>query len=368
MKKLNISVLLLVFFTCDFTYATVGNNGIPTEEQVQKLAAAVWKEPIKSIDMTFYEDYTTVPEPVEQIHKRAEEIADEEFKQLGRPLDKLEPYEIERRNKNIEVNFKNWIEDQKFPRKIKKRVRISGDNQRIDFVKVGPDKELGPDTPFIHTFINTKDANTGDFVSYHYAGDMNTVFVSTRKWTKETIVQFAGIPITGALQVFLGIDKGTPTLPNYIPDQNKMTELARTGFAFIESIGGVKVEKSVVNKISVYPDPNAPDTKDKIEIGDPNSFPTAIMVCDRKDYSRVYHAEYHIPTTNQLIYFRECGNFNSNGFPHNITEIRYDANGNFMEKSVYKVLNVELNSSIPSEIFKIHPPQGYKIVDQRSKK
>jgi hypothetical protein len=368
MKRSNALVLLLVVFTCGSIYAAEKNSGIPTQEQVQKLATAAWKEPIESIDITFYKDYTKVSEPVEQIHKRAEEFADREFK--GRSINELKPYEIERRNKIIEINFKNWVENQKFPRKIKSWVRISGDKQRIDLVKVGLNESLESNVPLVDTFINAKDANTGNFVSYHYAGDMNTVFVDTTKWTKETIVQFVGVPIAGGLQAFLGIDKGsTLTSLNYIPDPNKMAELARTGLASIESVAGIKVKGNKgVNKISVRPDPNTSNARDIIEMGDPNYFPTAVLMCDRKDYSRVYRTEFHVQTTNKLIYLRECGDFDSNGFPHSITEIKYEKDGNLAEKSVYKVIKVELNPSIPDEVFKFNPPQGYKVVDHRLKK
>lgn len=370
MNRLNILVLILLVLACGFTYAGSENIAIPTEEQVQKLAAAAWKEPIKSIDVTFYKDYTTVPEPIEQIRKRAEEFADRKLK--GRSLDELKPYEIERRNKIIEANFKNWVESQKFPRKIKKRVRISGDNQRIDFVKVGPDKELGPNTPFVHTFINTKDANTGDFVRYHYAAKMNTVFVDTAKWAKENIAQFAGIPFATAstLQFFLGIDQGsTPTSLNYIPNPNKMAELAKTGLASIEPIRGAKKkENMVVNRIAIRSDPNAPDTRDIIEIGAPNYFPIVVLICDREDYSRVYHIEAQIPTKTQIIYIRECSDFDSQGFPHNITEIEYNKDGNLEKKSIYRIDKVEINPVIPDEIFKFNPPTGYKVTDLRLKK
>jgi hypothetical protein len=221
MKRLNILVLLMVVLAGGFTNAGSENIAIPTEEQVQKLAAAAWNEPIKSIDVTFYKDYTTEPEPVEQLRKRAEEIVDSRFE--GRSINELTPYEIKERNEIIEINLKNWIENQKFPRKTKCRVRISADKQRIDMVKVRPNEPFGPDMPFVDAFINTKDANTGDFISYHYAGDINAVFVDTTKWTKETIAQFAGMPILLAksLQLFLGIDQGsTPKSLNYIPDPN----------------------------------------------------------------------------------------------------------------------------------------------------
>ena len=365
MKGSKILVLLLVVLACSFTYAGSENTAIPTEEQVQKLAAVAWKETIKSIDVTFYKDYTKVPEPVEQIRKRAEEIADSRFK--GRSLDELKPYEIERRNKFIEINLKNWVEDQKFPRKSKSRVWISGDNQRTDMVQVGPNEPLGLNTPFVHTFVNTKDP-TGEFVSYHYTGDMKTVFVRTTKWAKENIAQFAGIPFGTALtlQFFLGIDQGsTPTSLNYIPDPNKMAELVRTGLASIES--KAKGNKAV-NRIAIRSDPNDPDTRDIIEIGDPNHFPLVALICDRKDYSRVYHIEAQIPTKTQIMYIRECSDFDSQGFPHNITEIQYDKDGNLTKKSVYRIEKVELNPVIPDEIFKFNPPEGYKVIDSRSKK
>jgi len=371
MKGSKILVLILVVLACSFTYAGSENTTIPTEEQVQKLAAAAWKEPINSIYVTFYKDYTKVPKPVEQLRKRAEEIADEEFK--GRSIDELKPYEIERRNKTIEENLKIRVENQKFPRKAKCQVWISVDNYRIDMVEVGPNERLGPNTPFVHTFINIKDATTGEFVSYHYAGNMKTVFVRTKKWAKKDIAQFAGLPFTTALtlQFFLGIDQGsTPTsLLNYIPDPNKMTELARTGLAAIEPIRGAKAKGNmVVNRIAIRSDPNAPDTRDIIEIGDPNHFPSVVLICDSKDYSRVYHIEAQIPTKTQIMYIRECSDFDSQGFPHNITEIQYDKDGNLTKKSVYRIEKVELNPLIPDEVFEFRPPPGYKVIGSRSKK
>jgi hypothetical protein len=370
MKWSKILVLLLVVFASGYIYSAYKTSDVPTEEQVQKLAATAWKEPVKSIDVTFYKDYTKVPEPIEQIRKRAEEFVDREFK--GRSIDELKPYEIERRNRIIEENFKTWVENQKYPRKAKCRVWISGNNQRIDMVTVGPNEPLGPNTPFVHTFINTKDANTGDFVSYHYAGEMNAVFVDTKKWAKETVTQFADMPVLTAigLQFFLGTDQGsTPKSINYISDPNKMAELARTGLATIEPIRGAKAKgNKAVNRIGIRSDPDSPGARDIIKMGDPNHFPTVVLICDREDYSRIYRFEGRNPTTNQIMYVRECNDFDSQGFPHNVTEIQYDKDGNLKEKSVYRIIKVELNPSIPADVFEFHPPEGYKIVDQRSKK
>lgn len=159
MNRSKILVLLLVVLACSFTYAGSENINIPTEEQVYKLAAAVWKEPINSIHVTFYKDYTKVPKSIEQLRQRAEEIADEEFR--GRSIDELTPYEIERRNKTIEINLKSRVEKQKFPRKAKSQLWISGDNYRIDMVEVGPNEPLGPNIPFVYTLRLHQRCNHG---------------------------------------------------------------------------------------------------------------------------------------------------------------------------------------------------------------
>jgi hypothetical protein len=315
---------------------------------------ATWKESVKTIDITFYKDYMRAPEPVEQLRKKAEEFADREFN--GRSVDELKPYEIERRNAIVDANLKNWIGEQKLPRKVKSRVRISGDKQRIDIVFAEANESLKLNTPFVDTFINTKDTTTGEFVSYHYAGDIETVFITTEKWAREAIIQFWHMPrlVMTALQFFLGVvDKESL---NYVPDPDKIAKLAKTGLVDTEF---------VVTRISVRPDSDAPESRDMIEIDASGQIPSTILICDKNDYSRVYRAEFYFPTTNQIIFLRECSNFNSEGFPRSITETQWDKNGNFVEKSNYTIIKVELNPSVPDEIFELNPPEGYVVNDSR---
>ena len=90
-----------------------------------------------------------------------------------------------------------------------------------------------------------------------------------------------------------------------------------------------------------------------------------VMICDRKDYSRIYRFETQNPGKTQFMFLRECNNFDSQGFPHNITETQWDKDGNFVEKSIYSVIKVELNPSIPDEVFQLSPPVGYVVNDPR---
>lgn len=120
-----------------------------------------------------------------------------------------------------------------------------------------------------------------------------------------------------------------------------------------------------MNRISIHPDPNAPNSRDIIRIGDPNYFPLVVLTCDKDDYSRGYRVEACVPTKNLITYIRECNDFDSQGFPHNIIETRYDIDGNFVEKSVYRIIKVELNPSISDEVFELRPPANYEVDDRR---
>ena len=48
-----------------------------------------------------------------------------------------------------------------------------------------------------------------------------------------------------------------------------------------------------------------------------------------------------------------------------MTEIKYERDGTFKEMSVYKIVKVELNPSISDEVFKLQPPEDYKVTDLR---
>ena len=88
-----------------------------------------------------------------------------------------------------------------------------------------------------------------------------------------------------------------------------------------------------------------------------------MLICDREDYSRVYYSGIRNPLTGKLLVTKECSNFDSQGFPHNATVIKFDMDGNLKEKEVYTVERVELNLVIPDDVFEFRPPEGYKVTD-----
>jgi hypothetical protein len=53
--------------------------------------------------------------------------------------------------------------------------------------------------------------------------------------------------------------------------------------------------------------------------------------------------------------------FDSQGYPHNITKMEYDTNGNLNKRMIYQVLDVNLNGPVPEEVFEFNPPHDYEI-------
>jgi len=367
MDKLKIAVLLIVLLVNTSVYAKTDTNSLPNEEQIQKLVAAAWKEQerIRDIDITYYKEYTIPPKPAEQIRKEVEGFFENErnmIQQTYEPNSQDMKIMLKKMNKAIEMNVNSRVKRQQFPRLIHSRVRISGKNQRVDSVTAEPGKQLDPNIPFDGTYVNVGDHLSKDFFSFHYEHKIKSAVIEDESgWVRRDPARFAHMPlgIPFLLRAGLGVNQGTETNHFFVPDANKMEEFKRTGILKIST------EKF---QVKITPDTNAPKTRDRTEVGPLRYSQRDVIICDKKDYSHVYHAEFRIPGIDHIVYLRDCSNFDSQGFPHNITEIQYDKDGNLKEKSVYRVIKVELNPSISAEVFEFHPPEGYKVVDHRSKK
>ena len=368
--KRQIAFLLLLLQVSSFTYAKANLEKLPTEGQVAKLAMAASKGKPHSIDVTLYLELTTPPKPIEQIRKEVEEMIDrmdqEFYKKMGWTKDSLPDYAAKRRKRAIEINFNLQVKRQQFVRLIKKRIRKTGHNQRVDQVIAEPGEELDPNMPFESTYVNVGNRDSVDFYSFDYKHKIQSAHIEDESgWVKRDPARFACMPlgVASVLQTILGANQGTITDPIFVSDFKKMQELTKTGIVKIDIAGGVRRFR-----IMVTPEQNGSGNRDRIEIGDPNYLPTTVMVCDRGDYSRVYNVKFFSRRTGKPFYVRECSNYDNQGFPRNVTEIQYDKEGGLKEKSVYNIVKVDLEPSLPEDLFSFQPPSGYKVKDQRSKK
>ncbi|MHC4155301.1 MAG: LolA family protein [Planctomycetota bacterium] len=355
-KLATLSLLVLIVFI--YGEAAL-SEGLPDEEQVDKLVAAVWKDKPDRIDATIYKTISKPPKPYGQIRERMEDFFAKDKSWI---LQEYEPNShgrtvmLEKLNRNIEMNVERIMKEQQQPTRIKTRIRISGGRERHDTAYTRtPDVSLGPNTPFEGTFVDLGEHVQGDIKAFSYHHDTKIANIDTKGWKASHIEDLTGLPyrITIGWKVVMGTQT---TSGLYVPDPDKIQEIKRTGLLLDRF------------SLTVIPDPEAPSTRDRIELRDPNYGITTILICDRNDYSRLYSLKSYMPTTGHVSYVRECSNFDSQGFPHNAVVIEYDIEGKLKKKETYIIEEVDLNPVIPDEVFKFNPPDGYKVTDLRARK
>jgi hypothetical protein len=251
MNKTKILVSLIMLFGGTCVYAKQETNSLPTEEQVQKLVTAAWKEQGRSrdIDITLYRELITPSKSIEQIRQEVESSFKNKrdmIQQKYEPNSQGMKIMSEKMNKTIEMNVNSRVRRQQFPRLIKSRVRISGNNQRVDQVIAEPEEDLDPDVPFDGTYVNVGDRRSGDFYSFHYEHKIKRAIIEDDSgWARKDPAGFAymplGIPVL--VRMGLGINQGTETNPFYVPDPNKIQEFraAQEFWPFLPSYSRLKL-------------------------------------------------------------------------------------------------------------------------------
>jgi len=352
-----IRLSVAVFAVWMFGQATSA-EGLPDDEQVAKMAAAAWKDKPESIDATVYKTITTPPKPYHEIRKRFESSFANERKQIlerHKPDSRARTIMLEKLNRTIEMNVQITLKEQQHPRRIKTRIRISAGRERHDSAyAMTLDVLLGPNTPFDATAVDLGKRAAGDIRAFGYEHRLKIANIKTSGWKASHIEEFTGLPAMTKLGWKMLMGKKTSS-GLYVSDLDKMEEIARTG-VFSEGY-----------RLTIGPEPNFPAARDRIEVKNPEVAGRIVLICDRADYSRVYSIRSYQHKTGRLLRVRECSNFDSQGFPHNVTVIEYDADGKLKKKEAYRFAKVVLNPAIPDEVFEFRPPEGYKVNDRRPK-
>lgn len=363
--------ILLTVFTVNSSMADT--SVLPTYEQAVKLVAAAWKPPPRSIDVTYYitvKNNRRTEEKLRQIYEGA-------FDQMYGPDEELNSFMLERKKMGIQMNVDNRLaEQQQGGMKIKYRVRFDGNRYRLDKVYGSPDrtilkgtaqeeflpgKKLDANTPFEMTYIDTLTLTNG-FERYKYShGDKGASIGKiehspTKSFENDAISKILIMPNASILQMKLGTRQNNLVTEPYDINEPKIEQLCSG------TLEGIRVE--------IRPAPNEPDAKDRIEISLYNDEKievyTSLMICAKDDYSKVYYCQTPNPASNKPpIFTRACSNFDAQGFPHNVTEVRYDGKGKVKLCETYKIENVRLNIPIPKEVFQFNPPEDYIVTDFR---
>lgn len=363
------SVSLLI---CVSAYAGAGPCKNAGEAHVARLAAAAWKEYPVDIDVTLYMQQKEAPKSLEEIRQIWEGV----FSGREESERELSAYELERRKKNIEINVERMIKEQQVGRWFKKRVRMSGDRRRIDqtyirpeviFAQGGDPSEFEPqgavalNDPCDLTGVSVPDNQRGGYTYFAYSHTTATksVQISNKRGpggVNIDSIRLAGLPrgVRVLLQSLLGVKENTSNGVFYVPDSEKLDKLENT-----------ELEEM---SVSVCPDSKAPEKRDRVEIKIPADAGQAgiILICEREDYSRVYHFEARNATNGQTLIVRKSSEFDSQGFPRKVVTTEYNIDGSLKKEQTYIITKVKLTPSIPDHVFEFNPPEDYVVTDHRT--
>jgi hypothetical protein len=325
------------------------------EEQIDRLMESAWKEKIDRLDALVYKHTIELPKSEEEIRQKHE-------KSLYDLWDIYETHsaalEQEQRNRQVQKNVEWALQAQKAGRRVKQRIRIDRTHLRVDQILILPEMvllegtpyeqkrpatEYGPDDPYEMTFLYIEQKE----YRYNHMSQSVTIFARSKPTMIRDIQEFTSQ--TKILQGFLGTTTGSED-PLYAPDPEKIRRLAETGFLDRDQW------------LTIVPDPNVPERNVRIEIGQGEK-PQTILICDKEDYSRVYELKVFFPKTGNLIIHRTFSQFDENGFPRRAILTEYDLEGNFKEKEIYTIEEVNLNPDFPPEVFAFDLPKGYEVND-----
>ena len=339
----------------------------PGEMQVRKLAAATWKDKPLSIDVTLYKQVIRPTKSTDEFR----EMYEKAFDQI-RPVGSLRPNELEVRDREVQQNVERALKEQEVGQKTKERIRIAGYRKRMDQVfgrpevvllkgtpheRTMPEIPLDLNTPYEMTIVHAGDPDQKDYTNFKYFHSGKTAEISNAKsgrWKITDVMELAQFPFD--MRGILGREEQVGGRAVYVPDEKKMEIVSTTG----------SIDKTV---IQICPDTNNPNTRDRIEIKTQGKLNDLVaIVCDKNDYSRVYYIRITNPLTGTPLMERRCSDYDNQGFPHSVTTTEYGLDGEFKKKEIIKVEKVELNPSLPDEIFEFRPPEGYAVRDLRTDK
>jgi len=347
-------VILFTVFTVNSSMADI--SALPTYEQAQKLVAAAWKSPPRSIDVTYYLAVKDKKKTEEHFRKIYKEHFDNEYG----PDEELSADMLERKEGKIQENVDYGLAQQKKREKIKYRIRYDGKSCRVDRVYGSPEKILDANTPLETTLIETP-APTVGLELYRYSHNNKSATVEKRERSPITVINnqlnsIVMIPNAVILQMKLGTRKDDLVTEPYDVNETKIKQLCS---GTLENF-----------TVKIRPDENEPNAKDRIEISlyldDKIEAFTSLMICAKDDYSKVYYFEDLNSITNKSpIFTRTCSDFDTQGIPHHVTQIQNNGKGDVILHEIYRIENVRVNISIPKEVFEFNPPEDYVVTDYR---
>jgi hypothetical protein len=333
---------------CSVNVNAVSNQNLPTKNQVSKLATLLWKDYSSEIDITLYKEIEKPPLKVEQIRAIVQDAYGKS--EIGALYTKDNVVE---RDREIEQEINRILIEQESTTILLKRIRKSNNLQYTDQTKARDGLKLTDETPFEKSYVNGGDRSRKDYThfSYDHVSKIASVLNNSTMWRTSNVLDFQGLPQYTAiiLQSLIGTAEKNGQELTITPDAEKIKNLV---------LG--KNEKMLV---LISHEGN----RDRIEIKIPpdSENPAFVLLCNQDDYTKIYNYEVSNPKTGDILFSREFDDYDEFGYPHSVTNTKFDEDGKLRRREHHAVIKVDLTPSFSEEIFKFQVPPGYSLVDRR---
>jgi len=355
MKRLNV----VVFALLGVSFAN-SELQLLDASHIQKLVAAISKQPPASMDITYYRTVWDLSRDAQDFRRIYEEAATE----LYGPEEDIVPAMAKRRERMIQLNTERCLKEREVGKKSKIRIRYQGGCHRIDHVRgvpartifrgtdderFEPGKKLDATTDFTVSEIRITDPNnvTRLYTYFHNGKTVSVRTISERQARPlDEVTRFAMMPSVPA-------DIVRKKLFDQIPDG-----LAKANVVTMEQL-----QQGTLAGLDIAIDEDTTNAAATVQLRIVWGTATVpalrmLLVCDPEDYAKVY--SYEARTARGVLLWKETrSDFDSQGFPHNVTRVQYDDAGNVMRRESYQVEAVQMNVPIPPEAFAVDPKGEY---------
>ena len=328
-----------------------GNNSV-SQEVVEKLADALWRDIPDSVDITVSEELQykarTLAE-VEQLVRKMYPADDKNLPMTKEDLDALRRDEVAR-----------IMKEQLIPKILMKRVVIAGANYRLDITTIREPSDA--EGPFHETMVNAVSKESGAITTYRIDRRGKSVsLLKGRDWKKQDYRDL-GTFSSGVRLVLKGLlgklEKATKEEIMFARDEAKISACVK----------GSEEAAKITRAVETGADGRRVDVLTVFIPGAPHHI--GKWVLDASDYNICYREELFNPLTGAPLVIREHSDF----FVVEGTDYIYPGHSTFTrfspeDGSIIQTKNITVESvyigEIDPNLFSFAPPKDYVVTDRR---
>lgn len=340
--------LLSLFIPCgEDQSATSGGDGSYPATTVRKLCDAAWASVPKRFDILLYQERMLKQMSPQDVEKMVKDALD-----ATTPKDaSVSPSE---RKEMIQYNVEQIKKEQKVPRRIIQRVRQDGERRRIDMTILKPDQDV------FNARLSDSIISLGKGVDANGRSRLEISGMARVANILPTSMEFAGTPVEAWLSVpyrmLVYAMFGAPGEASIITRSDERVA------KFLTGEGGEAIRLRPVHEPRVSSSP-----LDRIEVFNVATGQVLVSIlCDQKNYGRVYEVVFYNPTTSQPSAVLKRGGYLPNGVATELESSTYDERGNMQESDKAWFLSCNFNPVFKPNDFVLEAPPGYGLVDTRA--